>query len=488
MSEYKFEPDYKALWNRPDLSEEDLAWMMLHVNPDDVRKEKETLAKERSSHEDDMWRSAFGDYISNLPEGGGHFLGKNFQDIIKRELWDGSKESFIKNAYDWGMDFPPAFESFLKSLRPCPLPTTYDSYKNHEKYSDSIKDWPIEKVDSENAALPLLMGLEPEYFNRYTKALKKRKMDASWNMSNLEPEERHFLWQYLKFLRKEYDYLDSPHFTLFRFWESVKEKALWKGELNGYVQALHNEGFIFPKQTYDALREKEIVPAYDKDGWAMRFYKRWLKEGGWTLQESLSLFRGQDPRGEGWRSFFSIGQNPWLFTTGSESSYAWDEFDEKFYELKHRVARHVEVGKLPAFSREGVDEKLFRPEAIVTWLLKHVLYIPPEPLLLVTLNPDEKKVFDEGRPEREKEQKRASDQYAQSMKQETRGRKQGDGRINDDVPVQKMRELLMNNKASSLADAARQVVGDVAGAATEDSKIRRLCKKYNDAYPKADMI
>ncbi len=59
-----------------------------------------------------------------------------------------------------------------------------------------------------------------------------------------------------------------------------------------------------------------------------------------------------------------------------------------------------------------------------------------------------------------------------------RGRKPGDGTINDSAHLDRMAALLKTREAKSVNDAARIVAKDVAGPATEESKKTRLSRHW----------
>ena len=79
-------------------------------------------------------------------------------------------------------------------------------------------------------------------------------------------------------------------------------------------------------------------------------------------------------------------------------------------------------------------------------------------------------------------------QQGESAPQETRGRKKGDGTINDDPALHRMRELITAREAKSVRDAARQVEPEAFGTGTESSTITRLAKKYPLRYPRGSRV
>ncbi len=63
-----------------------------------------------------------------------------------------------------------------------------------------------------------------------------------------------------------------------------------------------------------------------------------------------------------------------------------------------------------------------------------------------------------------------------------RGRKPGDGTIDDSAHLDRMAALLKTSEAKSINDAARIVAKDVAGPASEESKQKRIWLKYKERH------
>ena len=63
-----------------------------------------------------------------------------------------------------------------------------------------------------------------------------------------------------------------------------------------------------------------------------------------------------------------------------------------------------------------------------------------------------------------------------------RGRKRGDGKINDDALIDEMYNLILSGRAKSPWDATLSVVDRAAGAGTDQSIRQRLLQNYKEKY------
>lgn len=419
MKAHKFIPDYRAWWSKKDLSEDDLAWLVLGVKPEDAAKALKLQNEQIEGINNDGFLTEFGRYADTLPHG--LFLGDMRNRILKEKMWGNGKEDFICNLYERvpSLTFPPDFELLLKSEEV--IPKHLDHYKRFEIYTADLKQQKLASIESEDTALALLLGLNPGFFIRFRAYYKDKE-----TKEDIPSEDRFFAHQYYQFLKREYAHLDlAPHIALFIFYDAVKELSLWTGEFKSYVQSLHDEGFIFRKQTYDALKAHKITLAYSRDCWAEQFYKRWLKEGAWTLKEALHLFRGLDPRPRG-RSYRDISQNVSLYSLG-DHFLTWDAFDSDFFQLDKRLYRHIAAGLItpvpvenwkdqgrddlesPAeYAQDDANKLFFKPQDIMEWLLQHVAYMPPELLISIILSKKNAKAYFQSRRMRQITQSKAS--------------------------------------------------------------------------------
>ena len=84
MSEYNFRPNYEECWNAVDLAENDLAWLILEINPADAKKSLELSGKTELTLEEEQWKTKFGYYINSLAHG--PWIGGTQKNILERKF------------------------------------------------------------------------------------------------------------------------------------------------------------------------------------------------------------------------------------------------------------------------------------------------------------------------------------------------------------------------------------------------------------------
>lgn len=227
------------------------------------------------------------------------------------------------------------------------------------------------KITDENSAFAYLLGLSSKPFKKYCSIFSTAKK----NNKVIPEADRPFMSDYSDYLEKHFALGMPARDYVHLVYSSAKALQKWDGDFERYARALHDEGFIFQNKTYEALKAKSIRFEYSDTGWAVSFYKRWLREDLWTLEEAKCLFRGEDPKGG--RNYYDLSQN--RFSIAHE--YIWDSYDSNFVELQDRMDRSIAAEALPAKKINNTWH--FNPQRVVEWLLKHTDHIPPEPLLLV---------------------------------------------------------------------------------------------------------
>lgn len=227
------------------------------------------------------------------------------------------------------------------------------------------------KIKDENSAFAYLLGLSSGPFNKYCSIFAK----AQENHKVISEADRPFMSDYSDYLKRHFalgmparDYVHSVY-------SSARALQKWDGYFEQYASALHDEGFIFQNKTYEALTAKGIRLEYSDTGWAVSFYKRWLQEDLWTLEEAKCLFKGEDPK-DG-RNYHDLSQNRFSISLG----FIWGPYDSEHVDLQDRIDRSIAAQTLPA--QKINDTWYFRPGDITAWFAKHTSHIPPKALLEV---------------------------------------------------------------------------------------------------------
>jgi hypothetical protein len=122
MDDYNFVPDYATWWDKEDLTKEQLCWLALGVNPEEIKKlGKPDLQDNQYSKNYVKWSAAFLNYLDTTPCGfSTQYLYDNHKNIYEYVEMGLNKESFIENLYDYNHKFPKSFSDFLSQIKPSP--------------------------------------------------------------------------------------------------------------------------------------------------------------------------------------------------------------------------------------------------------------------------------------------------------------------------------------------------------------------------------
>lgn len=391
MTDYNFEPDYEQWWNREDLTESDLVWLMLEIDPADAQKSLDLKNKPNLTDEEIRWKNGFSDYRHDLFNG--PWIEDSRRELMEKKLWGQGKEDFIAKAYNRSVRFPEPFADFLKSIGA--RPDHFDYYKNHDFFRDNLKAWNLADIDSEDKAISLLLGINPEHFQRYCLLTEAFMPDDAWN--NASPDDRHFFLGFRDFSISEFSLDRMQYGALPGFAKKVKALGLWGGDFSAYAQAVHDGGFVFKSKTYEALEFHGIRPVYTRDGWARSFYRTWIEKGVWRLMDAAFLYIGNDPyRGRSFEGFGETknkGPGRILQQFGSKDAifFLVDEngkwVDQPLSRMEEEtsperfVKNHIDAGNLTLTSAD--DGLKFKPIDIVSFFRKYFpLTYEPQALLI----------------------------------------------------------------------------------------------------------
>ncbi|MBY0406997.1 MAG: hypothetical protein K2Q01_04845 [Rickettsiales bacterium] len=375
MAESSVKPDYKKWWEKKSVTHDDMCWLLVGIDPDhQKRAEKIRNLHDSATHEERVW-------LSEFDESYDPFAGDEWRANKHIIEWEKDKKKFVQKAYEAYRKIPSEFLDFLVASGGLIKNENLEKYKDYSLYIRPIMGVELKSVTSEEDAIFTLLGLKPEYFNKFSALYDRQKnepKDANGYAAyvRFSPDEKWFFSEYKQFIEK---YLHEFAFSLLRrAITNAMTLVKWEGNFASYVQQLHNEGFIFKREVYSYIAQNGIELQYSEDSWAMRFYKYWLKQGGWTFEEAVSLFKGNDPR-PNQRSYVQLGQNVWLLSHTGDHCWVWDEFSNRFENLLERLERHITVGGIQPYERNGKDP-LFKPSEVIEWLEAHSLYMPPTPL------------------------------------------------------------------------------------------------------------
>jgi len=404
MENNTFEPDYAKWWKKKNITKEQIIWLMHGVNPDDVKRETELSQENDKSSEEQQWLGAFRNYCYQRDP----FLRRNFKQYNDLLDWKENKKQLVTAAYEACLKISETFLEHLIQIKDFKRNKNLEKFSENSKYGLNYDSLNINDIVTAEAGFAVLLGLEPTHFANFVKLAKRANERLEDNTSyvayiHLLPKEK---WQYTfyrKFLNERFSYL---HFMMFpaEFILSILNKSkklcAWTSDFPTYFQSLHDEGFIFPADAYAALNKKNISVEYSQDAWAVRFYKRWLKECVWSLPEALSLFSGKDPR-KNMRGYEDLGQNPHVINPWIDETSAWDTYDGDLFAVEPRLSKYVAASLIRVI--ELKEQNYYIPEEITLWLIDHIPYNPPQALVEIVLSNDQIADYAASKPARMKE-------------------------------------------------------------------------------------
>ncbi|MFN3701599.1 MAG: hypothetical protein ACK4VI_08785 [Alphaproteobacteria bacterium] len=374
MVEPEFTPDYAYWWNKKDLTKEELVTLALGINP----AAHEWANRPDKSNEAAEYFVEFYDYIERDTLYGDKFSGIR-RHMLEKYWLDKSmdKHALVNILYELGSLFHcglymhPDFLMYLSSISE--KPTHFDKYYNHGQYECGY-DTILEKEEiSEDEAIGLPFGFEHSFLIKFTEIAYK-----PWNKRT--EEERFFCSQYTDFLKSQ-GIAFGAYQGLCDAVNNIKKKNLWQGDLQGFLNAVYDEGYIF----HDSIVSKlKILPEYSQAGWAYKFYNYWLDQGVWTFEEAKALFRGTDPRNDEKGTPKRKEFNDFRFGQGNHvrGYYKTKDVDEEVLStLEDKFERHCLAREIISEGNNIAGQKLFKPKEIVSWFLKNTEHNPPQPLL-----------------------------------------------------------------------------------------------------------
>ena len=260
MTEYNFVPDYKKWWNKKALSQDDLCWLLVGIDPKDAKKSNDLFDSTQSrTDEEKRWVSNFSNYLDLSLFGSWSF--NKHSDYKKMLVWNGDKRTFIKDAYDNHIVFPKEFLEFLIGSKLLSKNEDLEQYKDYELYK--AKEVKPEEIKSEDDAISLLLGLEPKYllkFSRLQERIANEPKDNNGFVAYVRflPKEKWFFSEYKTFLENSF-YGSYAQAVISHAIKSANEYTQWNGIFEDYVQQLHNAGFIFRDDTYEKIETVRLT-------------------------------------------------------------------------------------------------------------------------------------------------------------------------------------------------------------------------------------
>ncbi len=401
-----FTPNYEDWWNKPDLTKEELIWLMVGISPQDMSHYRTLEGKTDKTPDEEKWCQNFSNYFDNK------YLFWRYGSNRHQECeqcaisWD-NKKQFIQDAYNAFIAIDDGFLDYLESKGAFQKNPDLEKYKGWRQYQLDLEnadfDW---RINTEEEAFAVFLGLEPGNFKRYY-ALKLKKENRNKSLpfylwlNELSPDDTWFFLLYRKFLRDTLPVYDTLIDDLKRLnlWPKVSEsvKPWVNSNFSGYVKALHNHGVVFSPSFMRAFK-KHVLPdwqwGYDENSEIWQFYHHWVKRvPTWTLEEAVDLFKGYDPILHQ-SHIINLAVSEFLLSShpnGQEKNsprilqayekYPFAQTGLHIIELQERLQRYVAAGKTQIAHQPFQDRPkegwLFEPKAIYRFLNEATLYQPP---------------------------------------------------------------------------------------------------------------
>lgn len=430
-----------------------------------------------------------------------------FHKAVDAGYWNGNKQDFLWKLYiealpsKWGLGkYPhPDFVEFLKSKGE--WPDKFDHYKDPDQYRLDVTTFDPATIDTREKAIAALFDLCPEYFAR-VRAIQARYAE----FKEISDEERFFLVCYIEALgqalygsvRTAID-VTAPESSLWE-WTRYRDqtKPEWNGDVKSYFQALYDYGVIFPETSEKLIAR--LFPdglAYSETSFVLKYYASLVSDGSLTLDEAVKLFIGKELKGislfdcrfnvemrigRGGPDLLSVIDPPeeWHYRNDAEGQYK---------SLAEKLEKDcLKQGGIRPIGQNSAGANLFDPKAITNWL-QDVTGQEPMPVLKQALDslPQVTFVVDEtlrgdlnyfagGVTNIVKE-------YAENKpakKTETRGRKRGDGKIDNSFYIKQAKKLMDKGQAKSKRDAILQLINNGTiplNNAQEESVVTRISKE-----------
>lgn len=426
MADYSFQPDFAAWYNKKSVKKEDFCWILLGVNPSDIKKCNELkkyfeIASDYTfkSHdsnseaqEEYYWKFDF--YIKNLPIEDSLHIKSHYEQLMQL-AWSGDKHAFICEAYRHRVTLHPYVYEFLGTIGKKPFDANLEIFKKSEFHKVNLRDWNQKDIVDEDTALLVLLGLNPQHISEFLKldathASGKTHEDRKAIYFNFPPTDKWRLIEGRKFLRNEFGW-DWPAENIKGLMKNIKGLGLWNEDFATYVQQLYDNGVVFRPETEEALKALGISLSYSPDCWAVQFYRRFLRLGILSLNDAAHLYLGSNPRKE--REFIDLGnvrirgQGAGLAIETPDTICEYDKNGEYInlsdvtltkvvrrmmdkgqdhvpeHYLEDYVRNHVAAGNIIAVKDDGRGEIYFKPQDIFTFFRSHFpRTLVPEALFL----------------------------------------------------------------------------------------------------------
>ena len=384
QSKDEYAPDYDYWWNKPDLTKEELIWVMAGISPDDMSRYQEL----QNNNDKSPWYLGFYNYFRNKHRWWHYGKNKHQECDWHNISWD-NKKQFVQDVYNTCITIDDGFLGYLENKGEFKKNPNLERYRDESQYWLDLEntefDW--KSIVREEEAVAVFLGLNPQTYKRFCDLDRQEENSGKEHLDflkSLEPDDKWFFGFYGEFWHKYF-------FVFHARINSLKNLNLWHGNVSSYVKALHNHGVVFSPSFMRAFK-KHILPdwewQYEAGSRVWKEYQHWVnKEKVWTFEQAIFLFTGKiPPHQKG-----NYGEEITVYLTDYNLKIEYSSYEKRYvitafepdeyrdsglkpFDIKERLENHILSGDIIGCDKENTK---FRAKDIYKWLRENTVHQPP---------------------------------------------------------------------------------------------------------------
>lgn len=300
---------------------------------------------------------------------------EDFVKKLKEKIeWEMNWKKFIKKLCSTGLITTQYFvencSEFISYCKAQNLLTT-EVLENLDKkrFEANFDEWlsaQLVKKITKRQAISLMLGLEPEFLERFLSINSKAEAE----------QDKLFHNSYSDFLRYSSDGLFQLHQNPHLIMDELEYKFSYFDEVFSFFNQAYQEGYVPCYKLMNHLGKNNKKLEYQKDNWIYQLFFRYSKMDYWSLKDFECLMVGKNPDNEGQQITFynESSQNRYYISGNMPNGY------------------HISVKNAGSLSFKSIEEKLkkysdvekdgnYRPKKLLEIVLEET-EIVPHPLLV----------------------------------------------------------------------------------------------------------
>ncbi len=306
-----------------------------------------------------------------------------FIQALKTKIsWKQSWSKFIEDIYNSALilnrDFLESCKNFISHLQGKGLiPTRFNHYLNFDQYRPDYDHYFSNQSNlTIDDVVCLLIGLEPKFLIEYNICESLQNDEGKYSKELVREGIEFFYESYNLFLRDN-DICLSGINKIFR------HNRPYIGNLENYIHALYNDGFVFDEYLTNHLDYKGTLPKYDEDSWVYKVFDLYSKAQYWTLDDIVSMISGKNPISQAHLISF-------LGSTDIQSSIQhkadWLDLSreeilegKKIYKILLKTGDICRIDLIDQFCQKKGSG--YSPKDVIKWLVNDTYTVLPEILI-----------------------------------------------------------------------------------------------------------